>query len=71
MFAAIILVCGLPMNGNPNITDGCALVTGNRPMPTEEVCMTSLEDNLPIIRSQIPKDSFIADVQCVSLSTVS
>lgn len=71
MFAAIIFICGLPMDGNPNITNGCGLVTGNRPFPTREECTLSITGVLPTMKESLPEGAYLSDVLCVPMSTTS
>lgn len=71
MFAAIILVCGLPDNLSPEIVMGCGLIHGSSPFPTEELCIVSNTMFLEQAKLSLPQGAYFQDVKCVELSVSS
>ena len=67
MFAAVILVCGLPNGLGPEIVNGCGLIVSKSPFPTENLCMTSNMAFVELGKDSLPEGSYFQDVQCVKL----
>lgn len=66
MFASIVLVCGLTVQG-PFIVEGCGLAYANAPFLTREACVENQAINVPLIEVSLPTGAYISDTQCVKM----
>lgn len=67
MFAVVLLVCGITGSPSPFIVDGCGLVIGKTPHPTENICLDRKGVIFEGIKSNLPPGAFIADSKCFRL----